>query len=743
MVSITYSKLHILYEKHRNLALLYHLLAGKLYKPSHLTVLASDLINKRGKVLDNSVHCEAAIDWLFNAQDATGVGGVAADYSFSWGWRWLYPETSGYIIPTLFDYAYHFPDSPAASQCRNRALHIADWLVNIQLPNGAYVSGLYPAGHASIANKASTPEKPSAFETSQVLMGLTRACKETGEKRYLDVAVKTGDWLVNNQLSDGSWALSLRGIPHSYDSFIAWSLAKLWELSGDSAYQKAARKNLDWCLSQQMDNGFYNQCFHTQGESPWTHAIGYAMQGLIETGAILKEDKYLYSAVKAAQALLRIYSTKGFKSLYVQQKGILPARFNSAWKSDDKFSCLTGNAQVSLVWSKLYMTTKDIRYLNGALKINEDLKMLQNLDSGNKGIRGGIKGSHPIYGLYGTFRYPNWATKFFIDTLIAEEMAMDVIRTSQPKRLGDTKSKNTTIVTDNEISNVNIVIFGSKLHPTTIKIITEFRKRNIPIKALVQKRHINYPPELVLQFLNNNGSGSGKGRLKHVINIDNFVMAIQNPGFALGFLKCLFLTKIGHKSNNTAQYTHQYTSKSEMPGADMSDIDIYNIDNFNSRRCEKLLRQLKPDLIITGPAAQILKSNILSIPLSGTLNAHPGILPQYRGMHCIEYSILNGDNPGITTYFIDKGIDTGEIILTRHLELSDGMTLAAAESQVALLSVELLADTVQTIAGGKYKRHSQDLSGGTQYYAIHPSLRELAQQSLRQVYGTKTVARKK
>ncbi len=272
-------------------------------------------------------------------------------------------------------------------------------------------------------------------------MGLNRAYEETEEQRYLETALKAGAWLVKHQLSDGSWAASLRGVPHSYDSFIAWPLVKLCQLSRDRTYQEAARKSADWCLSQQMENGYFDRCSHTQDELPWTHSIGYAMQGLLETGILLKEDKYVYAVLKSAEALLRRYSIKGFKSLYEQQRGFLPARFDHKWKSNDKFSCLTGNAQVSLFWSKLYLLTRDIRYLNGALKLNDDLKTLQILDSGNKGIRGGMKGSHPIYGLYATFRYPNWATKFFIDALIAEEKSMDALRTSQHERLATTRDK--------------------------------------------------------------------------------------------------------------------------------------------------------------------------------------------------------------------------------------------------------------------------------------------------------------
>ncbi len=428
MTSRYYSKLHILYEHHRNLALLYHLFAGKLYRPSHLSVVLADLADRRGEIFDNSVHCHAAVEWLFNAQDATQVGGVSAEYSFSWGWRWPYPETNGYIIPTLFDFANHYNDSPLASECRDRAVNIADWLLRIQLPTGAYVSGFFPAMKGSLANKASSPQKPSAFETGQILMGLSRTYEETGEKRYLEAALKAGNWLASNQQPDGSWTVSLRGVPHSYDSYIAWPLAKLWQLSGDRAHQQAARKCLDWCLSQQQENGYFDKCSHTRDELPWTHAIGYTMEGLLETGIILEENKYAEAVLKPAEALLKVYSIKGFKSFYEQQKGVLPARLDHNWKSKDKFSCLTGNAQVSLVWSKLYLLTKNIRYLNGALKLNDDLKALQNLNSGNKGIRGGIKGSHPIYGLYASFRFPNWAAKFFIDALIVEEKAMESLR---------------------------------------------------------------------------------------------------------------------------------------------------------------------------------------------------------------------------------------------------------------------------------------------------------------------------
>lgn len=310
------------------------------------------------------------------------------------------------------------------SECRDRALKIADWLVRIQVAGGSYREGLFATGRGSFADRASSSPKSTAFQTGQAVTGLIRAYKETGEQRYLVSAVKACDWLLGKQSPDGSWSVSHQNVPRSYDSFIAWPLAILWRIYGKASYRESAIRNVDWCLNQQRGNGYFDNCSHTIGQPPLTHGIGYATQGLLETGVLLENSKYIEAARDAAEVLLRTYSVRGFKSVYHQWKGFLPARFDENWKSKDKFSCLTGNAQISLVWSKLYLCTGDIRFLNGALKMNDDLKSLQNLRSSNRGIRGEIKGSHPIYGPYITLQYPNWATKFFIDTLIAEEQAL-------------------------------------------------------------------------------------------------------------------------------------------------------------------------------------------------------------------------------------------------------------------------------------------------------------------------------
>lgn len=88
---------------------------------------------------------------------------------------------------------------------------------------------------------------------------------------------------------------------------------------------------------------------------------------------------------------------------------------------------------------------------------------------------------------------------------------------------------------------------------------------------------------------------------------------------------------------------------------------IYYYEDPNESKMEATLKSLVPDYIVLAGSG-IIKSNILDIPLKGTLNAHPAILPNYRGVNVVEYTILNGDSLGATLHYVDEGIDTGEVI---------------------------------------------------------------------------------
>jgi len=100
--------------------------------------------------------------------------------------------------------------------------------------------------------------------------------------------------------------------------------------------------------------------------------------------------------------------------------------YDKDWRGDHSFACLTGCAQMSRVWGRLYELRNDVRYLNAALKINDYVVSLIDLKSDNPGIRGGVKGSHPVWGSYMKYRLPSWATKFTLDALFQEDDALRI-----------------------------------------------------------------------------------------------------------------------------------------------------------------------------------------------------------------------------------------------------------------------------------------------------------------------------
>ena len=83
---------------------------------------------------------------------------------------------------------------------------------------------------------------------------------------------------------------------------------------------------------------------------------------------------------------------------------------------------------------KLYRHHDDGRFLNAALKIMDQLKMTQSLTSRNPGIKGALAGSYPIWGGYFSYRYPNWATKFYADALMLQEKLMFELETKNSEQ---------------------------------------------------------------------------------------------------------------------------------------------------------------------------------------------------------------------------------------------------------------------------------------------------------------------
>jgi len=374
-------------------------LRSKLYIPSHFKVVFNDIFGYHSKMDQNITHLQYALDWLKYAQDINQDGGLSAGYSFSRGWLPSYPETTGYIIPTFLSY-YQLTSE---KEYLNRAVRMADWLISIQSTDGAFYEPW------------TNNPKPMVFDTGQALQGLISIYKKTTQDKYLRAACKAANWLVEVQDKDGAWRNTSNRLPHVFHTRVAWPLLELYGVTSNETYRRAATKNIGWALENQKPNGWFrNNWIGNKKNNPHLHPIAYAIRGLLECGALMQDNIWLKAAIKPAEVLLRDFEIKGN----------LSGRYNDQWERVGGYRCLSGEAQISVCWLRLYQLTGNGRFLNAALKINDSLKKLQDTNSSNRGIRFGIKGSHPIWGDFHPFMYPNWAVKFFADALMLEEKSL-------------------------------------------------------------------------------------------------------------------------------------------------------------------------------------------------------------------------------------------------------------------------------------------------------------------------------
>ena len=353
-----------------------------------------DFLKKRYPIYENEIHIKAAMEWLSLAQKQNKDEGVSAFYSLFEGWAPSYVETTGYIIPTFFNYA----EFSKKYFYKEEAIQMADFELRNQLPSGAF-----PGDGKKNA--------PIVFNTGQVIFGLCKAYEETKDNKYKKAAEKAADWLLSVMDEDGCWRKNeyLSHI-HTYNTRTAWSLLYAHKISENAAYQEAAENNIEWALTQQLENGWLQNNGFYPYQEPLVHTIAYSIRGILEAAIYLRKKKYLEAAVKAATPIMHAQRTDGS----------LPGSFNKEWKSSVKWSCLTGNSQMSIIWQKLFIATKNQKFLDAAKKSNAYMKSVQILNSSNAGVKGGIPGAFPIYGWYAPFCFPNWAAKFFVDALLLE-----------------------------------------------------------------------------------------------------------------------------------------------------------------------------------------------------------------------------------------------------------------------------------------------------------------------------------
>jgi hypothetical protein len=339
--------------------------------------------------------------WLGRAQDssATADGGVARHYGLSDGWAASYPETTGYIIPTLLEHA-RVRNDPVL---RVRAWRMLDWLVGIQLPGGGFQGGM--------VNQ--TPVVPVTFNTGQILIGLAAGVAEFGE-RYRASMRAAADWLVQTQDPDGCWRRYPTPFANpgqkTYETHVCWGLIEAARIDAGRGYAEAALRNTRWALTHQRPNGWFAHCCLADANQPLTHTIGYALRGLLEVERFYGDPSLIEAARRTADGVLTA----------IRPDGALPGKLNAEWRGTVSWSCLTGNVQIAHSLLILYDKTGNKAYRDAAYGLNRAVRRTMRVNDPDE-TRGAVKGALPIHGDYGRFEYLNWGTKFAIDSYTIEQ----------------------------------------------------------------------------------------------------------------------------------------------------------------------------------------------------------------------------------------------------------------------------------------------------------------------------------
>ena len=121
------------------------------------------------------------------------------------------------------------------------------------------------------------------------------------------------------------------------------------------------------------------------------------------------------------------------------------------------------------------------------------------------------------------------------------------------------------------------------------------------------------------------------------------------------------------------------------------------------------LKKLAPDLCVTAAFGQILSQEILDIPRLGNINVHASLLPRHRGSAPIAYAISQGDSvSGVTTMMMDRGIDTGDMLLTAETEIGETETCGELTERLSRIGAELLMETLRRLEAGDLRAEPQN-----------------------------------
>lgn len=663
----------------------------RAWRPAHARLVWAQVAHRdrnRDAGFSDEAHLRAAARWLGRAQDVMSDGGVAGRYRLRGGWTSSYPETTGYLIPTFQALGRFLGDARFDA----RAQRCVDFLLRLQLPEGGF-----PGGEV---HENST--RPSVFNTGQIVGGLTAWFDATGDGRAMDAARRAADWMVAQQDADGAWRRYVYGdVATTYTAYASCWLAALGRRVGVQRYLDAAERHLDWVLRQRdrrtdwIDLAGFSAEDH-RARRALTHTIAYALAGMLELAEILGRDDGFAAAAAAARRMAQRLELAGWLS------GVL----DSGWRGCAGYACLTGNAQMALVWMRLFRHEGDLRFVNAALKALDLVKRAQPVGIRHPDVAGAIPGSDPLWGGYLYCALPNWAAKFFVDALLAKRRILGEIGQRPRARWSPPADvpRALPVANGRRPTPLRVVLYSAPRSHKVPQMVSQWSAWGFTPAAVVFER----PP--------------APGPLARAMAIIR-AKGLRGAAARAGARACALMRRFEQGDRDGLADPIAFCRARNIPW--------FVVPALDSPAGRALIARLEIDLAVHAGAG-ILRASVLAEPRLGTLNAHMGLLPYYRGMHVAEWAALNGDPVGCSVHVVDRGIDTGPIVCVRPVDTRSARSVAELRRLVDTAQIALLGDVVRFVLaeGVLPPARPQTPAEGVQFFRLHAELAAVLESEL-------------
>ncbi len=304
-------------------------------------------------------------------------------------WAKPYPETTGYLLPTLIHYDPLFPNS-FISKAIGKSVN---WLKGLQNEDGSFPSGFHTTGN------------PSVFNTAQILIGLLSCAQDPSlPESHLEMQ-SAFNYLLNTADENGTWKKGnyVEGFNPSYYSRVLWPMIKYDSTYLNSKHRETLEAFSLYYFERYQENGSFEDWGFEKGKPAFTHTIAYTLRGFLGIANSFGNEKIL-AAVK--KSMIKLKDTL--------KNDVLAGSYDENWIGDYTFTCPTGNFQLAII-AFMLSDGRDTFFEFGETLLKENMKF-QNKSLINS-LDGAIPGSVPLSGPYQKFAYPNWAAKFFLDAV--------------------------------------------------------------------------------------------------------------------------------------------------------------------------------------------------------------------------------------------------------------------------------------------------------------------------------------